>query len=115
MKKLSITLLAAAMFSIVACGPSAEEKAAAEKATSDSLAAVEATRIQDSIATAQQAQQDSIAQAMKVAEDSLKMKAMEDSLAAIKKQVKSAVKPKPKTMPKQDDKPKVATPGQGRG
>lgn len=42
MKKVLFTLLAAGMFSFYACGPSAEEKAAAEKATQDSMAAADA-------------------------------------------------------------------------
>jgi len=54
MKK-SLTIAAfAGMFAIVACGPSAEEKAAKEKATQDSIAAVEQAKV-DSIA-AEQAQ-----------------------------------------------------------
>jgi len=39
MKKVLSTLLIGGMFAIYACGPSAEEKAAAEKATQDSIAA----------------------------------------------------------------------------
>jgi len=39
MKKVIFTLLIGGMFSIYSCGPSAEEKAAAEKATQDSIAA----------------------------------------------------------------------------
>ncbi len=41
MKKVFSTLLVASMFAIVACGPSAEDKAAAEKATQDSITAAE--------------------------------------------------------------------------
>ncbi len=51
MKKLFALLLSAGIFAIVACGPSAEEKAAAEKATQDSIAAAQA----DSIAAAEAA------------------------------------------------------------
>jgi uncharacterized lipoprotein YehR (DUF1307 family) len=61
MKKL-FTLVAVATFSLVACGPSAEEKAAAEKAKQDSIqayndaeaakAAAEAQRIADSTTAA---------------------------------------------------------------
>jgi len=43
MKKVFSTLMIAGMFAIYACGPSAEEKAAAEKATQDSIAAAQAT------------------------------------------------------------------------
>ena len=42
MKKVLFTLLAVGMFSFYACGPSAEDKAAAEKATQDSIAAADA-------------------------------------------------------------------------
>ncbi len=41
MKKVLSTLFAAAFIALVACGPSAEEKAAAEKAVQDSIAAAE--------------------------------------------------------------------------
>ncbi len=41
MKKVLFTLLTAGFMAIVACGPSAEEKAAAEKAMQDSIAAAE--------------------------------------------------------------------------
>jgi len=76
MKKLLSVIAVAGMFAFVACGPSAEEKAAAaeklvadsiatadslaqvemaaaEALVADSLAQVEATRIQDSIAAAE--------------------------------------------------------------
>ncbi len=42
MKKLLTLLAVAGMMSFYACGPSAEDKAAAEKATQDSIAAAEA-------------------------------------------------------------------------
>lgn len=41
MKKVLSIMLAAGFVAIVACGPSAEEKAAAEKAVQDSIAAAE--------------------------------------------------------------------------
>ena len=40
MKKVLSIALVAGMFAIYSCGPSAEEKAAAEKAKADSIAAV---------------------------------------------------------------------------
>ena len=52
MKKL-FTLVAVASLSLVACGPSAEEKAAAEKAKQDSIAAVEAAIAAEEAAKAQ--------------------------------------------------------------
>jgi len=56
MKKVLSTLMAVGFIAIVACGPSAEEKAAAEKATQDSIEAanqaenamMEANAMQDS-------------------------------------------------------------------
>lgn len=42
MKKVLSLLVVAGMFAITSCGPSAEEKAAAEKAVADSMAAAEA-------------------------------------------------------------------------
>ena len=41
MKKVLFTILSASFIALVACGPSAEEKAAAEKAMQDSIAAAE--------------------------------------------------------------------------
>ncbi len=63
MKKLASLLLVAGMVAFVACGPSAEEKAAMEKAKQDSTdAAMKA--VQDSITmAAEQAKMDSIAKA----------------------------------------------------
>jgi len=63
MKKLASLLLVAGMVAFVACGPSAEEKAAMEKAKQDSIDA--ATKaVQDSMTmAAEQAKMDSIAKA----------------------------------------------------
>ena len=44
MKKILGLALIAGMFAFTACGPSAEEKAAAEKATADSIAAADAQK-----------------------------------------------------------------------
>lgn len=46
MKKVFSTLLVAGVIALVACGPSAEDKAAAEKAAQDSIAASQATNEQ---------------------------------------------------------------------
>lgn len=63
MKKLASLLLVAGMTAFFACGPSAEEKAAIEKAKQDSIAAAEKA-VQDSIDMAvEKAKTDSIAQA----------------------------------------------------
>jgi hypothetical protein len=97
MKKSILFFVASAMMAFTACGPSAEQKAAAEKAAADSIAAVEAARIQDSIATAQAAAQEAEALAQKATEDSLKMKAMEDSIAAAKTPTKKPTVKKPTT------------------
>ena len=56
MKKVFTLVAAASMFTFVACGPSAEEKAAKEKATQDSVAAVEAAKVAEEAAKAQAAQ-----------------------------------------------------------
>jgi hypothetical protein len=56
MKKVLAILLVGGMFAFYACGPSAEEKAAAEKAKQDSIAAAEAAA---QAAAQQQAMQDS--------------------------------------------------------
>ncbi len=71
MKKVLGILALAGMVAIVACGPSAEELAAKEKAKQDSIAAAQAEQARlDSIAAAEQAVQDSLA-AVKAKEDSI--------------------------------------------
>ncbi len=69
MKKIFALLLVSGMAVMLACGPSAEEKAAAEKAKADSIAAAEKAKA-DSIQAAEEeaaakekAKQDSIAKA----------------------------------------------------
>lgn len=75
MKKLLSLIVIAGLFTFVACGPSAEEIAAKEKAKADSIAKAEKElAIQDSIAAVQKAKDDSIALAKKI----------EDSIAAVK-------------------------------
>ena len=93
MKKL-FTLVAVASLSLVACGPSAEEKAAAEKAKQDSIAAVDAANAAAEAAKAQAAA-DSVAAV--AAAEAAKAQATADSIAAAtaKKTVKAA---KPKTI-----------------
>jgi flagellar biosynthesis/type III secretory pathway protein FliH len=115
MKKL-LTLISAACFTlIISCGPSAEEQQRIEQARLDSIEQAAQQALQDSINMAmEQARQDSMAMAAAM-QDSVN-KAMQDSLAALSSQVKNMGKPaKPKALPKQDDKPKEAKPGQGRG
>jgi len=104
MKKLFAFFLFAGMVAFIACGPSAEEKAAAEKAKQDSInAAIEMVK-QDSINAAEQAKQDSIAA---VAAE----QARQDSIAAAEKAAKPKAKAKP--APKKEE-PKGPTKTQGR-
>ncbi len=63
MKKILGLALIAGMFAFTACGPSAEEKAVAEKAMQDSTAAADAQKAAEEAARAEQAMQDSIAAA----------------------------------------------------
>jgi hypothetical protein len=95
MKKFVYLLGTVAISLVVSCGPSAEEKAAAEKHIADSIAAVEEARIQDSLMAVETAHQDSIAAAAQVAADSLRNLAIADSIAAASKKA-NAPKPKPK-------------------
>lgn len=90
MKKLFSLLVIAGMVAFVACGPSAEEKAAAEKAKQDSIVQAQ-QKIDDSIAAAQKLIDDSIAAA--------KQKAYDDSIAAIKPKGGKPATQKPKTPP----------------
>jgi hypothetical protein len=79
MKKLFTLVAVASISALVACGPSAEEKAAMEKAKQDSIAAVEAAQAAEEAAKAQ-AIADSTA-AYTAAEEA-KAKAMQDSIDA---------------------------------
>lgn len=64
MKKILGLALIVGMFAFTACGPSAEEKAATEKAVQDSIAAADAQRAaEEEAARADQAMQDSLAAA----------------------------------------------------
>ena len=102
MKKFFVPVAFMATLLVVSCGPSAEEKAAAEQARQDSIAAVEQAR-QDSIKAAEEAAM------MQARQDSL-AKASADSIAAAEEAVK---KPKggskPKSTPKKEE-PKKETP-----
>ncbi len=61
MKKVILSVFAiSSMMAFVACGPSAEQKAAAEKAMQDSIAATEAASA-EAEAAKMQAEQDSLA------------------------------------------------------
>jgi len=102
MKKFIPALIITGMMSavFVACGPSAEEKAAAEQHMKDSIAFVEQARADSTM----KAMEDSLAM-VKFMEDSLaNVKAMEDSIAA----VASSRPRKPKAQPK-PDVPKVGS------
>ena len=77
MKKLFTTVAVAGMLAFYACGPSAEEKAAMQKAKDDSVAAAQAASA-EAEAAMQKAKDDSIAAADAAARE----KAMQDSIAA---------------------------------
>ncbi len=99
MKKFFTLIAVAGMFSFYACGPSAEEIAAKEKAKNDSIAkaAEEAAAVE---AAKQQAMADSIA---KVEAAALAEKAKADSIAAAEEAAKSK-------KPSGGGKPKVVVP-----
>lgn len=112
MKTAIPTLFTGIVFSLtfIACGPSAEEKAAAEQRMKDSIAAVEKAAADSMMAVQQKAMDDSLA-AVKAMQDSMAMaKAKEDSLAALK-----SAKPKPKKSnpEKINEEMKKATKGRG--
>ncbi|MFZ7114124.1 MAG: hypothetical protein ACO1G9_02000 [Bacteroidota bacterium] len=109
MKKILSLLVIAGFTALVACGPSAEEKAAAEKMRQDSIQAVMDKMAADSIAAVQ-------AENERMMQDSLAaMTAKADSMAAAAK-AKPAKKPvKPKTAEeKKEEKVKEVTGGRGR-
>lgn len=104
MKKLFTLVIAGGMMAFYACGPSAEEIAAKEKAKQDSIHRADSIAAAEAAAK-EQARQDSIAAAeaemkAKAAADSARVA---DSLAAAKK---GGSKPKPKPKP---DQPKVGS------
>jgi hypothetical protein len=73
MKKFAFVIAIVGAFAIISCGPSAEQKAAAEKAKADSAKAADSMKMAAQ-ATAAKAKQDSIAkaQAMAAKSDSTK-------------------------------------------
>ena len=93
MKKVLTLSLIAGTLAFSACGPSKEEKEAAEKARQDSIAAVAAAEkaTQDSLAMVQQQQK-----AMEDSVNNAKMQAMQDSIAMMSKKMNKPA-PKPKT------------------
>ncbi len=105
MKKLFGLLLIAGMFSMLACGPSKEEKEAIEKHKADSIKMALEQRMQDSLNQLALKQADSL-KAAKIA-DSI-AKAAEAAKTAVKKVAPKVVKPKV------IDKTQVK-PGQGKG
>jgi cell division protein FtsN len=110
MKKVFTLVAAASMFTFVACGPSAEEKAAKEKATQDSIAAVEAAKVAEEAAKAQQAQ-DSI-NAVNAAKEA-EAKRIADSTAEAEAKGKKKPAPVKTKEAKQKEEAKKATSGRG--
>ncbi len=102
MKKLLSLLSIAGMFTFTACGPSAEEKAAKEKATKDSIAADEAMKAEAKA----KAETDSIAKYA----DEMKAKMEADSIEAYKAkkaEKKTAKKPAAKVETPKPEAPKT--------
>lgn len=106
MRKILSLLIITGFTALLACGPSAEEKAAAEKARMDSVNAVMAQMAADSMNAAQAAIE-------KARQDSINVVMLADSLAkeAAKKPVSKA-KPKTKVQKKIEEAKKVTG---GRG
>jgi hypothetical protein len=107
MKKIFSLLVVAGFATMVACGPSAEEKAAAEKARQDSINNVMAQMAADSMAQVQAAME-------KAKADSTAMAMKADSIAKADAAKKSGSKPKAKTPEaKKVEEAKKATGGRG--
>lgn len=109
MKKVLTLVAVAGMFSFIACGPSAEEIAAKEKAKQDSIAAVEAQKAAEEAAKAAE-------EAAKAAEEA-KQKAIQDSIAKAAEEAAAKAskgKPAPKTQEqKVKEEAKKVTGGRG--
>ncbi len=110
MKKVFTLVAVASMFTFVACGPSAEEKAAKEKAINDSIAAVDAAKAAEEAVKAQAITDSTNAfNAAKEAE----AKRVSDSIEAAKN-TKPAKVVKPKTN-KQKEVEETKKSNSGRG
>ena len=111
MKKLILMAGIIGMFSVVACGPSAEEIAKKEQAKADSIAAVEKEKMDALAAEQEKMMADSIAAA--------KEKAIADSIAAVEEMAAAKKKggapaPKKKTIEqKVKEEAKKASSGRG--
>lgn len=110
MKKL-FTLVAVASLSLVACGPSAEEKAAAEKAKQDSIKAYDDAKAAEEAAKAQAIADSTAAY---TAAEAAKAQAAADSIAAAEASKKGAKAAKPKTI-EQKTKEEAKKASSGRG
>ena len=102
MKRIITIMLAAGMLTFVACGPSAEEKAAAEKMKQDSIASAQ-KMVDDSIAAVNAAAEKAAQDAMMAAEQ-----AKADSIAMAEAAKKHAVKPKKTNDQKIQENKKIA-------
>ncbi len=107
MKKILALVLIAGFTALIACGPSAEEKAVAEKARQDSINAVMSQMAADSMNAAQ-------ALIEKARKDSVMMAMQTDSIAKAAAVKKPVIKAKPKTtVQKKIDEAKKVTGGRG--
>ena len=107
MKKILSLVLIAGFTALIACGPSAEEKAAAEKARQDSINVVMAKMAADSMNAAQ-------ALIEKARLDSIMMVMQADSIAKATMVKKPGIKAKPKTTTqKKIEEAKKVTGGRG--
>lgn len=77
MKKLASIIAVVGALAFIACGPSAEQKAAMEKAKADSARAADSVKAAQA-AMAAKAKQDSIAKAMASKNDSMKKDSAKD-------------------------------------
>lgn len=107
MKKILSLVLIAGFTALIACGPSAEEKAAAEKSRQDSINAVMAQMAADSMNAAQALME-------KARQDSAMMVMQADSIAKAAGVKKPVIKAKPKTTSqKKIEEAKKVTGGRG--
>ena len=104
MKKLLVFAFAAGL--LVSCGPSAEEKAAAEKMRQDSIQSVMDKMTADSLAAVQ-------AMVEQARMDSIAMVAKNDSIAKAEMAGKKSATAKPKTKPKAIEPVKTEVPKVG--
>ncbi len=106
MKKLTLSVFALMIMALSACGPSEEEKAAAEKARLDSIANVQAEMERKAAEDSAMAAQAAAQQAMQDSINAATQQALQDSIDMLKGSVKKMQKKSADEKKKEEKKQK---------